>query len=197
MALSDVDIVNIALVALKARPITSLDDKNNNGSVSNQTYEPCRDAVLRAYPWNCAMERTSLSASATAPSWGFARQFPLPEGPKPVPRCLRVYEIDGERCRSGIKYKIERRWIRTNQPSPLNILYIAQLEDPAQYDPLLVQAIAARFQSQIAYAITGSAAVASEARQAYRDILAEARSADAQEGSSDELEADDWVESRF
>lgn len=195
MAISTVSICNTALDLLKADPITALADDSASGRWCARNYERVRDAVLRAYPWNCAMARASLAALSTAPAWGYANQFQLPEGPEP-PYCLRILSIDGE-VDYGLTYKIEGRKILTDEAAPLSILYIARVEDPALFDALLADAIAARLAFDAAYPLTGSASLAEAMGRAYGEKLAEARQVDAQEGSPDSFVTGDWLESRF
>lgn len=205
MATSDVDICNRALDALGADPIASLDDDTTSARRCKRQYPLARDAVLRGYEWNCALRRASLPAEEAAPDHGYLYAYNLPAGGS-EPYCLRVVEIEGERdfgTSPGLGgedkalYKVEGRQILTDQGSPLNILYIARVEDASQYDALLADAIAARLRADLAYAFTGSPRVQEEAQKAFREILAEARRADAREGAAEPLVADDWLKSRI
>lgn len=192
---SIVSICNAALDLLGADPITSLDDDTKAARLCNRNYARVRDAVLRAYPWNCAITRASLAALSTTPAYEYALQYALPEGPAPA-YCLRVLSIDGE-VDFGLTYKVEGRNILTDETAPLDILYIARIEDPALFDALLIDAIAARLAFDAAYPLTGSAALAESMSRAYGEKLAEARAVDAQEGSPDEFTAPGWLESRL
>jgi hypothetical protein len=113
-----------------------------------------------------------------------------------LPGEYRLLATDGE-VDFGLAYKIEGRRILTDEAAPLAILYIARNEDPAQYDALLIDAIAARLALDAAYPLAGSVSLAQAMSQAYAEKLAEARQVDAQEGSPDALVAGDWLESRF
>ncbi len=196
MSISVVSICNTALDLLGVDPITSLADDTKAARFCARNYERVRDAVLRAYPWNGAMARASRAALADAPAWGYARQFQLPEGPDPA-YCLRVLSINGE-IDLGLTYRIEGRRILTDVDAPLAILYIARLDNPALYDALLVDAIAARLALDAAYPLAGSVSLGQSLSQAYSEKIAEARQVDAQEGTAaDALIAGDWLESRF
>jgi hypothetical protein len=195
MTTSVVSICNTALDLLGSDSITSLADDSKAARFCARNYERVRDAVLRAYPWNCAMARASLAALAQAPAWGYGRQYPLPDGPEPA-YCLRALAINGE-VDFGLTYKIEGRRILTDEDAPLEILYIARVEDPSLYDALLTDAIAARLALDAAYPLAGSVSLAQAMSQAYAEKLAEARQVDSQEGTPDSLIAGDWLESRF
>ena len=195
MTTSTVSICNTALDLLGTDTITSLADDSKAARFCARNFERVRDAVLRAYPWNCALARASLAALAETPAWGYANQFQLPEGPVPA-YCLRVLAINGE-VDFGLTYKIEGRKILTDVAAPLEILYIARIEDTALFDALLIDAIAARLALDAAYPLAGSVSLAQAMSQAYAEKLAEARQVDAQEGSPDAFITGDWLESRF
>lgn len=194
MATSVVDICNLALAALGNFSIISLEEASSAAQACRTWYEPSRDATLRAYPWNCATSREALAASTTAPAWGYANRYPLPVA------CLRVLQIENELLsdaqrgdRTGL-WKIEKRAIVTDLGAPLKIVYIERIADPALFDPLLVEVLAARLAASIAYRVTGAQSAVEGALKAYRDKLAEARTIDAQEGSPDGFAIEpDWV----
>jgi hypothetical protein len=194
MAVSEVSICNGALDLLGSDPIASFDDGSKAANLCSRRYSVVRDACLRAYPWNCAIRRTGLAADTTAPAWGYANRFALPEGPDPE-FCLRVLRLEGEDV--GATYKVEGRFILSDEGAPLNILYLARIGDPAQFDALLVEAISARLAADLAWPLTGSQSAAVAMRDTYRAKLIEARSIDAQEGSVDELSANAWLDSRM
>jgi len=195
MPISEVSICNHALDLLGGDPILSLDDDTRAGRLCRRNYERCRDAVLRAYPWNPAIRRASLAALVDAPAWGFLFQYGLPEGPEP-PACLRVLQLEGEIDGRAAAYRIEGRRLLSNDGPPLNIAYIGRVTDPNEFGPLLADAISARLAAELAYALTGSSALGEAAAQSYRAKLAEARAVDAQEGSAEPFEAAQWLESR-
>lgn len=184
---SVVAICNRALDMLGADPVTSLDDDTKAARLCARNYQPVRDAVLRAYPWNAAVRRASLAALTEVPAWGSARQFQLPEGPDPEP-CLRLLSIEGE-TRLGLRYKVEGRRVVTDEAAPLRILYIARIEDPSQLDPMLADAIATRLAADLSYSLTASAALGQTLMDIYRAKLAEARATDAEEGVADDIVA--------
>lgn len=182
---SVVAICNRALDMLGAEPVTSLDDDTKAARLCARNYEPVRDAVLRAYPWNVAIRRAALAALADTPAWGYARQFQLPEGPDPEP-ALRLLTVDGE-SELGIRYKVEGRRILTDAAAPLRILYIARVSDPAELDPMLADAIATRLAADLSYSLTASAALGQSLMGIYQAKLAEARMTDAEEGVPDPI----------
>lgn len=195
MANSEVAVANRALTLLKQNGITALDESSAEARVVNAVFADSRDALLRAYPWNFAMRRASLGALDGAPAWGFAKRYQLPEGPSPE-YCLRVVAIDGADDWAA-PWKVEGRLIVTDIAAPLLISYVARIEDVAQWDALFVDALAARLAAEIAFTLTGSAALAGEMREHAARALAEARAMDAQEGSAERFDADDFLDARL
>ena len=66
MAVSDVNICNSALNMIGASNILDLTEDSKTGRICNQRYEFVRDAVMRAHPWNCLIQRTSLAPLLSA-----------------------------------------------------------------------------------------------------------------------------------
>lgn len=190
MSISVVSICNQALDLLGADPITSLADDSKAARLCQRNYEGVRDTVLRAYPWNSAMCRALLPALASKPMFGYRFHYQLPTGPEPA-ACLRVYQV-----MDGDDYRIEGRRLLTDYPPPLQVLYIGQVLDPNQFDPLLAEAISARLAVYLAGNLTESASRIETMRSHYREILQEARAMDAQEGRADMIEANEWLNSR-
>jgi len=187
MTLSAVQICNRALDILGADPVLSLNDNSEAGRLCNRNFAPVRDAVLRAYPWNAAMRRAALPALAEAPAWGFAAAYQLPAD------CLRLWRVENEDLAD---WRVEGRTVVSDIAAPLRILYLARLDDPGFFDPLLAEAVAGRLAADLAYRLTGSSALGNQAWSLYQAKLAEARRVDAQEGSAEALRAVDWLQAR-
>jgi hypothetical protein len=186
MTASAIDLCNSALTLLGQPTIVSLTANLRSARLVNQRYPYCIDATLRAYPWNCALERATLTADGTAPDHGFALRYALPT----YPYCLRVLSMQDTDC----VFKIEGRYLLTDEPEA-RILYVARIP-VGSLDALLFEAAVARLAADIAYPLTNSNSMADQAWKAYKDKLMEAQDIDAQEGSSDQTEADDWLLSR-
>ena len=192
---SNVDICNSALNMVGASIITSLTEDSKAARVCNQRFTFVRDAVMRAHPWNCLIRRVKLAKDATAPGYKFANRYSLPADPY----CLRVLTVsdDGDDERRDIEYKVEgERYLLTDEGT-LYIQYVARDEDPNNWDFLLIEALAARMASEIAYPLVGSSTLATNMFAMYEIKLKEARFADAQEGFPEETIADTYVEARF
>ena len=188
---SEVSICNRALRVLGVAPVSTLGEDSKAGSWAQESYADARDGLLAEYPWNFAIRRAVLAASGTAPAWGYAFLYPLPAD------CLRVLGVEGEPEARVEPYKIEGRGIASDAPAPLRIRYIARVADPAQFGPLFVDALVARLAAEGAFHFTGSTSREEQLRQAYRELAANARRYDAQEGTAEALVANDWLEARL
>lgn len=186
MSVSEVSICNRTLDLLGIDPITSLDDDSKPARVMLRNYAAARDRALRSYPWNCAMRRASLPALAEAPAWGYARYFQLPEGPKPE-YCLRVHKTEWELLGNKDDYKIEGRYIATDADAPLNILYVAQVTDPAKFDVLLQEVIAADLGVYAGAALTEAGSRMDAMTKYLAATLVRAKIVDAREGTAERI----------
>ena len=199
---STVDIANFALNNLGASNITSLDENSKAARVVNQRYESVRDAVFRAHPWNCLINRASLAQETSTPAFGYTYQYALPTDPF----CLRVLEFSNGSLSypqdnitnntGGPVFVIEGRKLLTDEGSA-QIKYIGRVTDTQLYDASLTEALAARLAAEICYAITGSTSMVQIQTSLYEAKVNEARFNDATEGATQRLEASDFIESRF
>jgi hypothetical protein len=195
MAVSKVSICNRALDLIGAEPITALTDPGKVAALCNRNFDVIRDQVLRSYPWNSAMRRAQLAAEVTPPLFGFANQFALPEGPEPL-YCLRLYQVEGE-LEYDLHYKVEGRKILCDEAGPLNIIYIARVEDTRQFDPLLDEAIAAQLAVYLCTNLTESGSRTQGMQEYMKEVMRQARITDAQEGKPDPFTVRTWREARL
>jgi hypothetical protein len=188
MAISSLTICNSALSKLGASRISSLAGTTKAALLCNEQYSKLRDDVLAAHPWNFASTRAELSQNATAPTWGYTYAYDLPSD------CLRVLRME-EEDDQGIPYKVEGRKLLTDA-STSNILYIYQVVDTTKFTPLFAEVLAYRIAQDLGYAITQNMNVAQMMAKLYDDALRKAKSFDAQEGTPDLVEAEDWLDVR-
>jgi hypothetical protein len=186
--LSEVAICNLALQDLgRGLMITALDENSQAARACRLRYRYARDACLRAYDWNFAAGRASLPALAAAPAFGFANAFQLP------PDCLFVREVVGD---DAVSWKIESGRLLTDLAAPLRVTYTRAEANPASFDPLFAEALAARIAADVAVSLTESTGKAQGLWQVYQSKLAEARRRDAQEGGAGGLMDGEWLSNR-
>ena len=185
---SEVAICNLALQDIgRGLSITALDESSQAARVCRLRYPFARDACLRAYDWNFAAARASLPALAQAPAFGYANAYQLP------PDCLFVRDIA---CGDGWRWEIESGALLTDLGAPLNIRFTRAVTNPAKFDALFADTLAARIAADVAVSLTESVGKAQALWQVYQSKLAEARRRDAQESSDQTSTEDHWTANR-
>jgi len=183
--MTETEICNMALGELGAELLTNYSTDTTKRAILCRTFYPSiLDAVLRAYPWNCALVRKTLAADVSAPIYGYDHKFPLPDNPY----CLRILGIE-----DIDDFKIEGRFILCNESS-INIRYISRIANTAIFDSLLVQAIAMRLAAVLSKPITGT--VDGGLWQLYSSMVQEGRTMDGMEGTHDSWESNELTDVR-
>lgn len=189
---SVVDICNMALDSVGQASIMSAFPPDNSAQARacNRRYESVRDAVLRAHLWNCATTRVQLTKLANDPAWGFTNQFQIPAD------FIRYISLDALDVPFRIEGGADGR-VLLSDDADVNLRYIFRLTNVPQMDDLLIECIAARLASEIAYKLTSDKRLARDMYAAYLDKLNEARYADSLEAPIETMENREWVDARF
>jgi len=182
-------ICNSALIKIGVNRITALTETNKAAILCNEQYDKMRRACLREHPWNFAIRRVELATLSATPAFEYLYAFLLPTD---VIRVLPPSSVEVATC----KYKIEGRDILTNE-STLKIKYIADVTDASQFDDSFAEALATRLAADLAYSLVQSNTLATQMLAYYEKVLSLARTADAQEGTPDELMEDVFINARF
>ena len=196
---SEVNICNLALQQMgRDTRIASLAETTTTaGPICALQYPISRDAGLRAYPWNFAKIRATLTAHAEAPDFEFDNYYKLPSDYLWLRTIFEAYDEP---------YKIETfssstsgviRVIATNLGSPIYITYTSRISDPTLFDPLFITTLAAHIAAEIAVPLTETRAKAQSLWQVYQQKLIEARRIDSQEDTADPFPQGSWVDGRF
>jgi len=178
---SKVDICNRALVILGADTIMELGEDSEEARKCNVLYDEARQTVIRDYPWNACTKQATLALLVDEPvfNWQYAYQLPTD--------CLRVITTEGEK-----DHAIQGRRLLSNE-SDVAIQYIADIEDPQQYDGMLREALSSYLAYSLAYAVTESSSRAEALYQKYLNTLSRARGVDSQEGTPPLQRPTRWV----
>ena len=175
MAVSEVDICNLALARVGQDVIVNLTDTGRSARLCNLLYEPSRDQLLRSYRWKFAIKRTELAASATAPDHGYTYSYPLPTD------CLRVLSVSEEDPEfdpdlDPALWDIEDGELVTDKVAPLPIKYIARIEDTNQFDPCFIDALTAYMAYKLAPSLRESETdVIAALKSDFKEIMEGAR----------------------
>lgn len=147
---SQTRIVNRALTLLgSAQRISNITDPSGPAVTALALFDDARDATLTEHPWNFAIRRASLAADVDAPEFGYAYAFTLPAD---YLRWLPWSRDDKAYARA----EQEGNVLLADSVGPLNIRYIARIEDVAMWSPGFTEALAWKLATEMEEAITGS-----------------------------------------
>lgn len=183
-----VSICSNALLLLGDKPISSFTDDSNRAALAANLWPQVRDHILRSHPWNCAIKRVVLSPDVDAPTFDWAYQFTLPED------FLKVLSI-GNMGAEG-EYRIESRKLLCDD-NPLYLRYTWANDNPATYDPMLVEALTSEMAHRMAYAITQSATLVDTMAKKAAQVMRQAKSVDGQDDTPEQLGDDPLYLARF
>lgn len=171
-----VEIVNQALVELGggAELIEALDEDSANARNANAIWATVRDSLLAMHPWNFALKRAEVDADAGEPAFGWLRRFALPAD------CLQVFRLNDMPARR-LPWEIEGGFLLTDEATPVNMRYIARIEETADWSAAFTDAVAGEIAARLAITVANSQTSAAEARKEAERRLREARWVDARE----------------
>ena len=178
---TEVDIANLALARVGSADILSLTDADDeNARVVNRFYLQTVKECLRSHQWSCATARDSLAKLTERPTFGYDFYYQLPND---FVRAIYLNDVDVWDPVDG--WALEKDRLLTDEDSA-NLVYVQLDEDATTYDDLLVNAIVVKLASKIVGTLTGDVGRASNFAQEYTIVMSEAKTADAQESSSNE-----------
>lgn len=175
MAITPLDIANMALAVLDEAPIDSLDQDVKAARLLNLHMDLTREAELTKYTWVFAILRATVLGAATGSDCGLDVAYELPAD------CLRPLPLtqDGEPDGVPISWRQEAGLIYCDQTGPLTIRYIANLTDPNDWDALFTEVLVAALAIKVAHPLTHKSGMIDIARSAYDRALDAALSANA------------------
>lgn len=187
MVQSVIDLCNSALQRVGAATILSLEDDSREARACNVAYDSNRRAELRQRRWAFALKRAVLAPDATAPAFDFDNAFTMPSD------CLRVLRPNTAR----LDWAIEGRKILTNDGTTLNLRYIADIEDAAQFDPAFYDLLTIALAIDICEPLTQSNTKKDYLDRQYSDALKAAAKSNAFEAGPADSPEDDWLVARL
>lgn len=197
MAQTKVDVCNSALQKIGATRILSLADNSREARECNIAYDSNRRDELRKHAWVFAKKRAVLAPDSAAPAFDYAYQFTLPSD------CLRVLLPQD----STLDWAVEGRKILTNANSKftllttgtpqLNLTYLADVEDCAQWDPSFYNVMAISLAIDICEPLTNSNQKKQVLLADYKDAIDDSARMNAFEQLPKEPPDDSWLTGRI
>lgn len=173
MSLTQLELVNAALVKLGAFKIAAMTEDSPQAQIAATLYTPVRDALLSAYAWNFATRQILLDAPASTPIADFDYAFDLPGD------TLRVVSVGVHTTGRGVTYRVMNNRIETNAPEII-VTYIASVSEAAQppfFDLVFINRLAA----ELCVPLTENTARAEGLYRLADQEFSRARSIDAQQ----------------
>ncbi len=175
---SQTRIANRAFILLGTTArITSVDDPDPLAIQTKDLWHESRRQILVAHPWNCAIRRARLNKAGTVPAFGYSAQFQLP-----ADNLRWLPWVTGD-C-DWFEGEEEGGAILSNEAGPINIRYIADIEDVTKWSAHVQLLMAYRLAWDLCESATQISGNVDEARIAYEGqdgrggYLAEARRLD-------------------
>jgi len=160
------------------QPIASFTESTKRAQLSANLYPDAKLDFLRAHPWNRCIKRVSLAPETTGPAFGSFNRFALPDD------CLRVLSV-GDDDDAPVEYRVEGTSVLFSSTA-LSLRYLSDTNE-AMWDAQMVNAMTLRMAARMAYAITGSAALADSLTQQAERAFKAAKTADGQEDPPETL----------
>lgn len=187
---SSVTIANRALQKVGAATITSFDEGSREADQVKLMYEPVRKAELQDNLWTFSIKRKQLSAETATPAFGRSYQYQLPAD------YIRKAPLDPSIAPLPDDILFEGRLLLTDDNGPMNIRYVSSDTEEETYDPMFVEAFAARLAMELAEPLTQSATKRKELADDYIYWITRAKSANSIQSGPREPEIDEWVSVR-
>lgn len=178
----------MALLECGAQPLDSaITDQTERARACNTAWPFVRRTVLRLHSWNPPVLRVQLDPDATAPLWGFASAYELPDD------YLRILEVD-----TDLPWRIEGNFIVTDATGDdLGVRYIYDEEDPETYDATLVDTMVLFLAYRIMNRVTADKGMRDRIEKEMQDFLKESKKIDGEEQTAAEIEDDTFITSRY
>lgn len=194
MTSTPVEIVNAALNQLGAGLIQDFNEQTNRAITANLHYNRARLGMLRDDPWTFALKRTTLAEIATS-----SRNLP----PVAEVQYEHVYQLPPDllllwRVEDDHDFRKEGTRILSRRDTA-EILYTADIEDPALFDPKFEEALVAKLTYEMAYAITRDTNLRNDNYAFYVEKIQSAKFSNAIEDIEEQIDIDNqaYLDVRF
>ena len=185
---SQVEICNLALAKLgHMQFITSMGEASKAANLLNIFYNPGRDSLIREFLWKFARKRVQLAPLSASPLFDGGSYFQIPTD------CLRVVSPGDTYRQQYGRWFVEGDKIVADTSS-LNLVYLQRIEDPNLFDPVFVQAFAAKLAYELAMPLAQSQSLKDQMNNEYKSMIVKAAFVGATEQDSDVFLAETFLQ---
>lgn len=166
--MTDLDIVNKALLLIGVEPIGSLKDHSKTARVMSALLPETKRVVLNEFPWTFALRIVPLTKKTGVTVSGYEYFYSFPSDALNV---QRVYNDTGYR---GIaEYRVVNNTIATHIASG-SLEYTAYVDDVTQWPAQVLECLVNRLASDAATSLTGQPQLATALLQKYMTLASHA-----------------------
>lgn len=179
-----------ALESIGVAPILDISDDSPQAKALRRVWDDTLRAFLTDHPWHFAKRRAELAAAVETPAYGFDFYYPVPAD---FLRLLQIKNLQGfsiEAMSDGSQA------IATSSASPIYILYIYNLTDPARLPPHAVEALARWLAYDVVGDLTESGTKKQQAGSDLAVALRNAKRINGMQKQPDPLPQGSFVDSR-
>lgn len=172
----------MALDRLKEQPLSSVDDVTVVAKWLTRNYDQQRDYLLQnTYLWKFAMDRASIAADGTAPSFGWAYRYLLPTD------CLRFIPptYEGEWDGTPFSFEEESGYLLTDATAPLKLRYIKRVTNEGLFSNGFCEVLALRLALLMSHWVTGKASMTQTLQQTFEQTLRDVKAVNAVQVAQD------------
>lgn len=179
---SAVEICNLALDQLKQEPASDISSPSTKvETICARHYDQTRREVLRKHPWNFAIKRAQLTKDATAPTFGYAQAYNLPND---WIRLVTIGDDSVDEIRD--RYEIENGQILgsdldSSTANTINIRYIYDVTNVTEFDPLFLKVLYLQLAINMGAKFSVTAALIKEIKEELSQVAPWATAVDGQE----------------
>lgn len=194
MALSQVQVVNLALTKLGQDRVVAITDDAEAARVMRSMWDMTLDTTLASFPWKFAIKRVELAALADVPlGTEWTLQYTLPD------ECLRLVQVGEDWAfysPTTPLFTLEGGVILTNEEAPLFVRYVQRVTNVGLWPSLFGRVMAMQLAADAAEKLTTSNSKFEAAMLALEVAVKEAKRQNAIERPPMRLADSDWLASR-
>ena len=187
---SETDINNLIAGHLGQDEVLTAPAQGPLGAAIAQFWDTARRRTLRANTWHCARKRVALPATSSPPAFGYGYAMNLPGD------FIRLVDISSPGVDDYRDYTREGNQILANV-APLNIVYVYDLTELADWDDDLAMAFSLMLASMAAVKVTGDASLGDDLLRRFEREYEDAAQADGMEDPPLEFAEDSWINARW
>lgn len=172
---SQIQIINVAIGRIGGQEIQSTSPNSAEQKLAEIFWDVARQDCLRAHPWNFALKDAQLHQIDGYVGYQFKYAYQLPSD---FVRLMQVY--------GNPTYKVQGRRVLSDEQI-CKIKYVADIQDPTQWDASFTDVMAQRLAADMARSLTESQSTADSVYTIYQQKLKAARYLDSTEDVQDAI----------